>query len=53
MGYYHWTMMDNFEWSDGYRIHFGLYNVDRETKKRTPTKTVKLYREIITSNSPV
>ncbi len=53
MGYYHWTMMDNFEWSDGYRIHFGLYNVDRETKKRKPTKTVKLYREIITSNSPV
>ena len=52
-GYYHWTMMDNFEWSDGYRIHFGLYNVDPETKKRIPTKTVKLYREIVTSNAPV
>ena len=51
-GYYHWTMMDNFEWSEGYRIHFGLYNVDSETKKRIPTKTVKLYREIVASNSP-
>ena len=53
LGYYHWTMMDNFEWSDGYRIRFGLYQVDMKTKQRSPTKTVRLYREIITSNSPV
>ena len=42
--------MDNFEWSDGYRIRFGLYSVDRETKRRTPTGAVQAYREIAESN---
>jgi beta-galactosidase len=50
-GYYYWTLMDNFEWSDGYRISFGLYSVDRETKKHTPTKAVQAYREISERNS--
>ncbi|MBN2335982.1 glycoside hydrolase family 1 protein [Candidatus Bathyarchaeota archaeon] len=50
-GYFHWTLTDSFEWSDGYRIHFGLYNVDRKTKKRTPTKAVQAYREIAENNS--
>ncbi|HUS79080.1 MAG TPA: glycoside hydrolase family 1 protein [Patescibacteria group bacterium] len=51
MGYYYWSLMDNFEWSDGYRPRFGLFNVDRDTKRRIPKKSVEAYREIASKNS--
>jgi beta-galactosidase len=49
-GYFYWSLIDNLEWSDGYKMHFGLYRVDRETKERTPTGAVPTYHEIATRN---
>ena len=34
-GYYHWSLLDNFEWAMGYRPRFGLVHVDRATQRRT------------------
>lgn len=51
LGYFHWTFMDNFEWSDGFNMHFGLFRVDQKTKKRIPTKTAKVYRKISSNNA--
>lgn len=49
-GYFHWSLIDNYEWSDGYKMRFGLYKVDIETKERTPTKAVPTYRKIAKGN---
>jgi beta-glucosidase len=35
-GYFHWTLVDNFEWEKGFRPRFGLHRLDRQTLARTP-----------------
>jgi beta-glucosidase len=45
-GYFHWSLMDNFEWSEGYAPRFGLVAVDYETLERRPRKSAALYAQI-------
>ena len=45
--YYHWSLMDNFEWAEGYTMRFGLYHVDYETQIRTLRGSGKAYQSII------
>jgi beta-glucosidase len=50
-GYFLWSLMDNFEWADGYTNRFGLHYVDYATQKRTPKLSAAFYREVISRNS--
>jgi beta-glucosidase len=50
-GYFLWSLMDNFEWLDGFEQRFGLYYVDFVTKRRTPKLSASFYRETIARNA--
>ncbi len=49
-GYFHWSLMDNFEWAYGYKERFGLIYVDYKTQKRTLKNSAYRYSEIIKTN---
>jgi beta-glucosidase len=49
-GYFHWSIMDNFEWAEGFKERFGLVHVDYETQKRTPKDSARWYAGVIAAN---
>jgi beta-glucosidase len=46
-GYFAWSLMDNFEWAEGYRKRFGIVHVDYETLQRTPKRSAVWYRSLV------
>ena len=50
IGYQYWSIMDNFEWAEGYDKRFGLVYVDYNTQKRTLKDTAYVYADIIRTN---
>ncbi|WP_226017939.1 family 1 glycosylhydrolase [Novosphingobium sp. FKTRR1] len=51
LGYVHWSLIDNFEWLFGYRIHFGLHTLDRQTFRRTAKPSAAVLADIARRNS--
>jgi beta-glucosidase len=49
-GYFQWSVMDNFEWAEGYKERFGLVYVDYPTQKRIPKDSAYWYRDLIAVN---
>jgi beta-glucosidase len=49
-GYFLWSLLDNYEWADGYEKRFGITYVDFKTQKRTPKLSAKFYKEVIAKN---
>lgn len=49
-GYFHWTLMDNFEWAQGYKMRFGLVHVDFASQTRTIKDSGHWYAKVIRSN---
>jgi beta-glucosidase len=49
-GYFVWSLMDNFEWAEGYRQRFGLIHIDFDTQQRTLKDSAFWYRKVIETN---
>ena len=50
-GYFLWSLIDNYEWADGYSKRFGIHYVDFKTQKRTPKLSAEWYRDVISRNA--
>ena len=50
-GYLHWTLVDDFEWAEGWETHLGLVAMNRQTQERMPRKSSALFAEICRTNA--
>ena len=50
VGYFPWSLLDNFEWASGYTKRFGMVRVDYKTLKRTPKLSYQWYQQVIREN---
>ncbi|MEZ4670701.1 MAG: GH1 family beta-glucosidase [Anaerolineae bacterium] len=50
-GYFAWSLMDNFEWAEGFSKRFGIVHVDYQSQKRTPKRSALYYSDVIRTNS--
>jgi len=46
-GYYLWSLMDNFEWAQGYSQRFGIVHIDYQTQKRTPKRSALMLQRLL------
>jgi beta-glucosidase len=51
IGYMHWSLIDNFEWLQGYKPHFGLASVDRTTFERKLKPSSAVYSKVVRANA--
>jgi beta-glucosidase len=49
-GYFLWSLLDNFEWAEGYGKRFGIVHVDYATQARTPKLSAHWYAEVVREN---
>ena len=49
-GYFHWSLVDNFEWAEGWSSRFGLVEVDPVTQVRSPRPSAEIYATICRGN---
>src|SRR5206468_3667029 len=49
-GYFVWSLLDNFEWAEGYTKRFGIVHVDYATQQRTPKQSASWYAGVISAN---
>jgi beta-galactosidase len=50
-GYFHWSLLDNYEWAEGFAAHFGLYGFDQRTLQRRERPSARLFHRIARANA--
>ncbi len=50
-GYFHWSLVDNFEWNNGWHVRFGLVEIDPQTQVRVPRRSASMFGEICRANA--